>query len=110
MKVYSVKVNDFCKLTNNKNLLSTEQAQALERYQSLIPAQASKFLPRGKDIILIIGQDNKYYITAKPVYQSSLVKILESVDIPAQDIILVNRPSASGQELTVDQLKNILKK
>jgi hypothetical protein len=110
MKNYCIKVNDFCKLTSNKNLLSTDQAQALEKYQVLIPAQAVKFLPRGKDVVLIIGQDNKYYVTAKPVYQPTLVKILESVDIPAQDIILVNRPSASGQELTIDQLKNILKK
>ena len=110
MKAYQVKVNDFMRLTNNKNLLSTEQAQALEKYQAILPAQAIKFLPRGKDIVLIIGQDNKYYITSKPVYQPSIVKILEQVGIAQDDIVIVNRPGQAGQELTIDQLKNILKK
>ena len=108
MKVYRIKTNDFTKITSNKNLLSESQKTLLEKYESLLGIKSKKFLPRGKDIILIIGQDNKYYITSKPVYVDSIVKILESVDIDQDSIIVMNRNTGQSQELTIDQVKSFL--
>ena len=108
MKVYRIKTNDFSKLTSNKNLLTIEQKNACEKYESIIGQKAKKVLPHGKDIVLIIGQDNKYYITAKPAYQQSLVKILQSVDIDDLDIVIMKRSSGQAVELTIDQVKNLL--
>lgn len=107
MKVYRIKTNDFAKLTSNKNLLTSEQKTALAKYESLLGIKADKILPKNKDIALIIAS-GKYYITCKPAYVDSLVKILESVDIESQDIILMNRSSVSGQDLTIEQVKNLL--
>jgi len=107
MKVFRIKTNDFAKLTNNKNLLTTEQKTALEKYQNALGIKAEKFLPRGKDIVLIIA-GGKYYITCKPAYQTSLIKILESVDIVQDDIAIMNRTTTTTQDLTVEQLKNLL--
>lgn len=107
MKVYRIKTNDFAKLTSNKNLLTNEQKTACEKYESLLGIKADKILPKNKDIALIIAS-GKYYITCKPAYVDSLVKILESVDIESQDIVLMNRSSVSGQDLTIEQVKNLL--
>lgn len=107
MKVYRIKTNDFAKLTKNREYLTSEQKQALEKYESLLGIKGEKFLPRGKDIVLVIAQ-GKYYITCKPAYIDSLRGILESVKIPAQDIIVMPRASGQAQELTLDQVKNFI--
>jgi len=109
MKVYRIKTNDFSKITSNKNLLSDTQKELLSKYETITGCKAKKFLPRGKDIVLIIGQDNKYYITSKPVYIDSIAKILESVGIDQDSIIVMNRNTGGqSQELTLDQVKNFL--
>lgn len=108
MKLYRIKTNDFSKLTNNKNLLTSDQKTACEKYESITGIKAKKILPHGKDIVLLIGQDNKYYITSKPAYQDSIVKILQSVGIDNSDIVIMNRSSGQSVELTIDQVKNIL--
>ena len=109
MKVYRIKTNDFSKITSNKNLLTDTQKELLSKYESLTGCKAKKFLPRGKDIVLLIGQDNKYYITSKPVYVDSIAKILESVGIDQDSIIVMNRNTGGqSQELTLDQVKNFL--
>ena len=107
MKVYKIKTNDFSKLTKNREYLTSDQVQALEKYESLLGIKGEKFLPRGKDIVLIIA-GGKYYITCKPVYIDSLRGILESVKIPAQDIVTMNRTSGQSQELTIEQVKNFI--
>lgn len=106
-KNYSVKVNDFQKITKNKNLLTSEQKIALEKYESILNVKSDKFLPRGKDIILIISE-NEYYITAKPVYVDSIAKILSSVGIQDENIHTITRTSGSQVNITVEQLKNLL--
>lgn len=108
MKTYRIKTNDFGKLTSNKNILTDEQKTACEKYESLIGMKAKKVLPHGKDIVLIIGQDNRYYITSKPAYQDSIVKILESVEIDKEDIEIVKRSSGQAVDLTIEQVKNLL--
>jgi hypothetical protein len=108
MKTYRIKTNDFAKLTSNKDLLTNEQKTACEKYENIIGQKAKKVLPHGKDIVLIIGQDNKYYITSKPAYQDSIVKILQSVDIDNDNIIIVNRSSGQSVDLTIEQVKNLL--
>jgi len=107
MKVYRIKTNDFAKLTKNREYLTGDQAQALEKYESLLGIKAEKFLPRGKDIILVIAQ-GKYYLTCKPAYIDSLRGILESVKISASDIIVMNRASGQAQELSIEQVKNFI--
>ena len=114
MKVYRIKTNDFAKLTNNKNLLTSEQSQALEKYQSLIGDKIVKFMPRGKDIVLCITAGGDYFITCKPVYVDSLVKILESLKdddgnqiIPQDKIKILNKPSTQN-DLSIEQIKNLL--
>lgn len=108
-RVYRIKTCEFKNLTNNKNLLTDTQKESLEKYEKLLSIKSKKFLYHGQDIVLIIGQDNKYYITGKKCYQDSIVKILESVNIDSQDIILLNRSSDSNsQDLSIDQLKNFL--
>lgn len=108
MKTYRIKTNDFAKLTSNKNLLTDEQKIACEKYENIIGQKAKKILPHGKDIVLIIGQDDKYYITSKPAYQDSIIKILQSVDIVESDIVIVKRSSGQSVDLTIEQVKNLL--
>lgn len=108
MKNYRIKTGDFSKLTSNKNLLTSEQKTALEKYQNKLGIKPVKFLPKGKDIILIIDDESKYYVTCKPVYIDSVVKILESVSIDSDSIVLMNRQANQSNELSVEQLKNIL--
>ena len=107
MKTYRIKTNDFAKLTSNKNLLTSEQSQALEKYQALIGDKIVKFLPRGKDVVLCITAGGDYFITCKPVYVDSLVKILESVGIEQDKIIILNKPTAQN-DLSIEQIKNLL--
>ena len=110
MKVYRIKTNDFAKITSNKNLLTDTQKELLSKYESLTGCKAKKFLPRGKDVVLLIGQDNKYYITSKPVYVDSIVKILQSVGIDQDSIVVMNRNTGGqSQEISLDQVKNFLR-
>lgn len=107
-RIYRIKTCEFKNLTNNKNLLTSTQKELLEKYEKLLSIKSKKFLYHGQDIVLIIGQDNKYYITGKKCYQDSIVKILESVKIPQDSIVLLNRSSNDSQDLSIAQLKNFL--
>ena len=115
-RVYRIKTCEFKNLTNNKNLLTEKQQLHLAQVKNLIGVEPKKFLAHGQEVVLIIGQDNKYYITGKKCYQDSIVKILESIKdesgkcvIPQDSIILLNRSSDSNsQDLSIDQLKNFL--
>lgn len=107
MKTYRIKTNDFAKLTSNKNLLTSEQSQALEKYQGLIGDKIVKFIPRGKDVVLCITAGGDYFITCKPVYVDSLAKILESVGIEQDKIKILNKPSTQN-DLSIEQIKNLL--
>lgn len=107
-RIYRIKTSEFKNLTSNKNLLTEQQELSLARYKNLLNIEPQKFLAHGQDIVLIIA-NGKYYITSKPCYQESIIKILESVNIAQDNIVVLRREhNKQSQELTSDELKVML--
>ena len=108
-KLFRIKTSEIAKLTSNKKILTETQEIALNKYCDFFNIEPKKFLAHGQDIVLIIGQDNKYYITSKQCYQPSLINILKSVDIDDNDIVIYNRSTVNNNEIDIETLKTILK-
>lgn len=109
---HNIKVNDFANLIQ-VDLCDKIKKEKIKEYEKKYNCKIDKILYKGswKDpehIALCITSDKKYIITSKPAYQRSIIDILESVKIDPSDIIIDQREYGSKQDLSIDQLKDIL--
>jgi predicted nucleotide-binding protein (sugar kinase/HSP70/actin superfamily) len=108
MKTFKIKTSDFINLKTINKITDKATLDSIAQVEKLTNDKIVRNLNKGKNSVLMIGTSGKYYITARPCYIDSLVNILESVGIESNDIIQLKKQT-QVQDLTIDQLKNLLK-
>lgn len=107
MKVFRIKTSDFINLKTVDKITDKNTLDAIAQVEKLTSDKIVRNLNKGKNSVLMIGTSGKYYITARPCYIDSLVKILESVGIESDDIVQLKK-SSTPVDLSIEQLKNLL--
>jgi hypothetical protein len=110
-RIQRIESSDFANLIDIA-LCDKIKKEKVKEYENKYNCKIDKILykPTWKDpehIALCITSDKKYLITCKPAYQNSLITILESVKIDPNDIIIDKR-EYKKQDLSIDQLKDLL--
>lgn len=109
MKTFKIKTSDFINLKKVENIIDKNTLEQVEQVENITSDKIVKNMNKGKNSVLMIGTSGKYYITARPCYVESLVKILESVGITSDKIVQVKKASNTQVELSLEQLKTMLK-
>jgi len=109
MKQFKIKTSDFMNLKSVESISDKNTIDSIKAVESISGDKIIKNLNKGKNSVLMIGESGKYYITARPCYIDSLVKILESVGIKSGDIVLMKKQS-QDIELSLDELKQLILK
>lgn len=107
MRQFRIKTSDFINLKLVDKITDKETLNQIAQVETLTNDKIVRNLNKGKNSVLMIGTSGKYYITARPCYIDSLIKILESVGIESDSIVLLKKQS-QVQDLSVDQLKKLL--
>lgn len=109
MKQFKIKTSDFMNLKSVESIGEKETIESIKTIEAITGDKIIKNLSKGKNSVLMISESGKYYITARPCYIDSLVKILESVGIKSSDIVLMKKQSKET-ELSLEQLKQLILK
>lgn len=107
MKTYKIKTSDFINLKTVEKITDKNTLEQIEQVEKITGDKIIKNLNKGKNSVLMIGEQGKYYITARPCYIQSLVNILEQVGIEQKNIVQLKK-STQVENITLEQVKNIL--